>query len=97
MQAAQETSVIEQAKHSSDRFNQAIIEENQYAYYLNHLVSPISAKGIYLNHLEMDFLYMRACATSKIPSNGFLKSPILNKQSKNCKTRFKILKKTYPD
>ncbi len=40
---------ILQAKYSSDRFNQAIIEENQYAYYLNHLVSPISAKGIYLN------------------------------------------------
>lgn len=39
----------EQAKHSSDRFNQAIIGENQYAYYLNRLVSPISAKGIYLN------------------------------------------------
>ncbi|GAA7998125.1 hypothetical protein HpMS54_08960 [Helicobacter pylori] len=50
-------STIEQAKHSSDRFNQAIIEENQYAYYLNHLVSPISAKGIYLNDLKMDFLY----------------------------------------
>ncbi|UOR79979.1 methyltransferase type 11 [Helicobacter pylori] len=49
LQVAQEKSVIEQAKHSSDRFNQAIIEENQYAYYLNHLVSPISAKGIYLN------------------------------------------------
>ncbi|WP_230380710.1 hypothetical protein [Helicobacter pylori] len=30
-------------------------------------------------------------------SNGFLKSPISNKQSKNYKTRFKILKKTYPD
>ncbi|GAA7448064.1 hypothetical protein ID1017_02780 [Helicobacter pylori] len=59
MQETQETSVIEQAKHSSDRFNQAIIEESQYAYYLNHLVSPISAKGIYLNHLEMDFLYAR--------------------------------------
>lgn len=25
----------------------------------NHLVSPISAKGIYLNDLEMDFLYAR--------------------------------------
>ncbi len=57
LQVAQEKSAIEQAKHSSDRFNQAIIEENQYAYYLNHLVSPISAKGIYLNDLEMDFLY----------------------------------------
>ncbi|GAA7248852.1 hypothetical protein HpCK37_07230 [Helicobacter pylori] len=34
LQVAQEKSVIEQAKHSSDRFNQAIIEENQYAYYL---------------------------------------------------------------
>ncbi len=33
LQVAQEKSVIEQAKHSSDRFNQAIIEENQYAYY----------------------------------------------------------------
>ncbi|WP_229763294.1 hypothetical protein [Helicobacter pylori] len=52
-------STIEQAKHSSDRFNQAIIEENQYAYYLNHLVSPISTKGIYLNDLKMDFLYAR--------------------------------------
>ncbi|MFT2735842.1 methyltransferase regulatory domain-containing protein [Helicobacter pylori] len=40
---------------------------------------------------------MCICATSKIPSNGFLKSPILSKQSKNCKTRFKILKKTCPD
>ncbi|GAA9839636.1 hypothetical protein VN0561_07720 [Helicobacter pylori] len=59
LQAAQEKSAIEQAKHSSDRFNQAIIGENQYAYYLNHLVSPISAKGIYLNNLEMDFLYAR--------------------------------------
>ncbi|GHQ07779.1 hypothetical protein JP0057_05720 [Helicobacter pylori] len=49
LQVAQEKSAIEQAKHSSDRFNQAIIEENQYAYYLNRLVSPISAKGIYLN------------------------------------------------
>ncbi|GAA8113117.1 hypothetical protein HpBT117_08800 [Helicobacter pylori] len=49
LQVAQEKNAIEQAKHSSDRFNQAIIEENQYAYYLNHLVSPISAKGIYLN------------------------------------------------
>ncbi|GAA6915496.1 hypothetical protein AOH269_11760 [Helicobacter pylori] len=49
LQVDQEKSAIEQAKHSSDRFNQAIIEENQYAYYLNHLVSPISAKGIYLN------------------------------------------------
>ncbi|GAA9936917.1 hypothetical protein VN0871_09290 [Helicobacter pylori] len=49
LQVAQEKSTIEQAKHSSDRFNQAIIEENQYAYYLNRLVSPISAKGIYLN------------------------------------------------
>ncbi|OKB09879.1 hypothetical protein AOD79_0206435 [Helicobacter pylori] len=48
-QVVQEKSAIEQAKHSSDRFNQAIIEENQYAYYLNRLVSPISAKGIYLN------------------------------------------------
>ncbi|UOR71250.1 hypothetical protein [Helicobacter pylori] len=57
LQVTQEKSAIEQAKHSSDRFNQAIIEENQYAYYLNHLVSPISAKGIYLNNLEMDFLY----------------------------------------
>ncbi len=57
LQAAQEKSAIEQAKPSSDRFNQAIIEENQYAYYLNHLVSPISAKGIYLNNLEMNFLY----------------------------------------
>ncbi len=59
LQVAQEKSAIEQAKHSSDRFKQAIIEENQYAYYLNHLVSPISAKGIYLNNLEMDFLYAR--------------------------------------
>ncbi|GAA7245028.1 hypothetical protein Kyoto90A_08940 [Helicobacter pylori] len=59
LQVAQEKSAIKQAKHSSDRFNQAIIEENQYAYYLNHLVSPISAKGIYLNNLEMDFLYAR--------------------------------------
>ncbi len=49
LQVAQEKSAIEQAKHSSDRFNQAIIEENQYAYYLNRLVSPISTKGIYLN------------------------------------------------
>ncbi len=49
LQVAQEKSAIEQAKHSSDRFNQAIIEENQYAYYLKHLVSPISTKGIYLN------------------------------------------------
>ncbi|GAA8679858.1 hypothetical protein HpBT339_16280 [Helicobacter pylori] len=49
LQVAQEKNAIEQAKHSSDRFNQAIIEENQYAYYLNRLVSPISAKGIYLN------------------------------------------------
>ncbi len=49
LQVTQEKSTIEQAKHSSDRFNQAIIEENQYAYYLNHLVSPISTKGIYLN------------------------------------------------
>ncbi len=48
-QVVQEKSAIEQAKHSSDRFNQAIIEENQYAYYLNRLVSPISTKGIYLN------------------------------------------------
>lgn len=58
LQVAQEKSAIEQTKHSSNRFNQAIIEENQYAYYLNHLVSPISAKGIYLNNLEMDFLYV---------------------------------------
>ncbi|GAA9826286.1 hypothetical protein VN0498_10820 [Helicobacter pylori] len=58
LQVAQEKSAIEQAKHSSDRFNQAIIKENQYAYYLNRLVSPISAKGIYLNDLEMDFLYV---------------------------------------
>ncbi|GAA7652251.1 hypothetical protein HpBhutan27_05390 [Helicobacter pylori] len=49
LQVAQEKNAIEQAKHSSNRFNQAIIEENQYAYYLNHLVSPISTKGIYLN------------------------------------------------
>lgn len=34
LQVAQEKSAIEQTKHSSDRFNQAIIEENQYAYYL---------------------------------------------------------------
>ncbi len=57
MVSAKEIQDILQAKHSSDRFNQAIIEENQYAYYLNRLVSPISAKGIYLNNLEMDFLY----------------------------------------
>ncbi|UOR94126.1 methyltransferase regulatory domain-containing protein [Helicobacter pylori] len=50
MVSTKEIQDILQAKHSSDRFNQAIIiEENQYAYYLNHLVSPISTKGIYLN------------------------------------------------
>ncbi|WRC83560.1 methyltransferase regulatory domain-containing protein [Helicobacter pylori] len=49
MVSTKEIQDILQAKHSSDRFNQAIIEENQYAYYLNRLVSPISAKGIYLN------------------------------------------------
>ncbi len=27
----------------------------------NHLVSPISAKGIYLNDLKMDFLYVHMC------------------------------------
>ncbi|GHR08363.1 hypothetical protein VN0434_12110 [Helicobacter pylori] len=60
----------------------------------NRLVSPISAKGIYLNDLKMDFLYAHMHHIKD--SIKWLKSPILNKQSKNCKTRFKILKKTCP-
>ncbi len=61
----------------------------------NHLVSPISAKGIYLNNLEMDFLYAHMCHI-KDPIKWLSQKPYIKQTEQELQNALQDFEKNLP-